>query len=80
MPNAVGDDAIKYQCLSCFAEIVFETCLDCGFKQSVPARWNTAYTCGKCGVRCELPRRRLYAITPDGLRDHLAATGGAIEV
>ena len=61
MPNAVGDDAIKYQCLSCFAEIVFETCLDCGFKQSVPARWNTAYTCGKCGVRCELPRRRLYA-------------------
>jgi hypothetical protein len=60
MPNAVGDDAIKYQCLSCFAEIVFETCAGCGYRQSVPVRWHTAFTCGRCDARCELPRRRMF--------------------
>jgi hypothetical protein len=61
MPNSVGDDAIKYQCMSCYAEIVFETCAICGYKQSIPTRWHSAYTCGKCDARCELPRRRLYS-------------------
>ena len=61
MPNSVGDEAVKYQCMSCFAEIIFETCGECGYRQSVPFRWHTAFTCGKCGIRCELPRQRLYS-------------------
>ena len=39
MPNHVGDDAAKYHCFSCHAEIVFETCGECGFEQSIPSRW-----------------------------------------
>jgi ribosomal protein S27E len=61
MPNAVGDDAVNYRCMSCFAEIVFETCGDCGHRQSIPARWHTAFTCGKCGAKCTLPHRRTYS-------------------
>jgi len=67
MPNAVGDDAIKYHCMSCFAEIIFETCAGCGYKQSIPARWHTAFTCGRCGERCELPRRRMYSSSTKAL-------------
>lgn len=61
MPNSVGDDAIKYACMSCYAEIVFETCHACAFKQSIPSRWMTAYTCGYCEAKNELPRRRMYS-------------------
>ena len=67
MPSPVGDDAVKYACMSCFAEIVFETCADCGFKQSIPSRWQSAYTCGRCGARCVLPRRRLYSTSTKAL-------------
>ena len=49
------------------AEIVFETCGECGQKQSVPSRWHTAFTCGKCGARCELPRRRMYSSSTKAL-------------
>jgi hypothetical protein len=41
--------------------VIFETCGECGFRQSIPSRWHTAYTCGKCGAKCLLPRRRMYA-------------------
>jgi ribosomal protein S27E len=61
MPSAVSDDAGAFRCTSCFIEVIFETCADCGFRQSVPSRWHTAYTCGKCGAKCLLPRRRMYA-------------------
>ena len=61
MPSAVGDDAVAFRCTSCFIEVIFETCADCGFRQSIPSRWHTAYTCGKCGAKCLLPRRRMYA-------------------
>ena len=61
MPSPVGDDAVAFRCTSCFIEIVFETCPECGFRQSIPSRWHTAYTCGKCGERGEIPRRRGYA-------------------
>jgi len=61
MPSPVGDDAIAYRCLSCFTEVVFESCDECGFRQSIPSRWHTAYTCGKCGAKCLIPRRRLYS-------------------
>jgi hypothetical protein len=61
MPNNVGDDAIRYHCFSCSAEIVFDTCGDCGFDQAIPARWLVAFTCGRCESKCVIPRRRLYA-------------------
>jgi ribosomal protein S27E len=59
--NAVGDDAVKYMCYSCYAEIVFETCTGCGYQQSIASRWQLAYTCGRCGQKGDLPRRRLYS-------------------
>ena len=58
---------MKFACMSCFAEIVFETCSMCGFKQSIPARWMGAFTCGKCGERCEIPRRRMYSTSTKAL-------------
>ena len=61
MPNPVADDARKYTCFTCAAEIVFETCAECGFKQSIPARWQGAFTCGHCGAKCEIPRQRFYS-------------------
>ena len=61
MPSPVGDDAVAFRCTSCFIEVVFETCVDCGFRQTIPSRWHTAYTCGKCGAKGLLPRRRMYA-------------------
>lgn len=41
-------------------QIVFESCTECVFDQAIPARWQTAYSCGKCQKRCAIPRRRLY--------------------
>jgi hypothetical protein len=67
MPNSVGDDAVKYACMSCYAEIVFETCGACNFKQSIPSRWMTAYTCGYCEAKNELPRRRMYSTSTKAL-------------
>lgn len=61
MPNPVADDAVKSTCFSCFAEVVFETCQECGFHQSIPKRWQTAFTCGKCGARVPIPRSRMYS-------------------
>jgi hypothetical protein len=61
MPSPVADDAVKYRCMSCFAEIVFETCPACEFQQAIPARWFGAFTCGHCERRCEIPRRRMYS-------------------
>jgi hypothetical protein len=68
MPNHVGDDAAKYHCFSCHAEIVFETCRECGFEQSIPSRWQSAFTCGRCGERCEIPRTRLYSTATKAIR------------
>jgi hypothetical protein len=61
MPNHVGDDAIKYRCFSCFAEIVFETCTSCEFQQSIPAGWTGSFVCGRCRARVEIPRQRFYS-------------------
>jgi hypothetical protein len=61
MPSPVGDDAVKFRCMSCWVEIVFETCNECGFRQSIPSRWHTAFTCAKCNSRCDIPRFRLYS-------------------
>ena len=61
MPNHVGDTSAKYMCFSCYAEIIFETCGSCDYRQSIPSRWQRAYTCGRCGERCDIPRTRLYS-------------------
>jgi hypothetical protein len=67
MPNHVGDDAIRYHCFSCSAEIVFETCADCGYDQAIPARWQVAFTCGRCERKCSIPRRRMYSTSTKAL-------------
>ena len=61
MPNSVMDEAIKYTCMSCFAEIIFEKCEECGLTQAIPSRWGVAFTCGRCGEKCEIPRVRYYS-------------------
>ena len=61
MPNPVGDDAVKYACFTCYAEIVFEACPSCAYKQAIPTRWQRAFTCGACGGRVEIPRQRFFA-------------------
>jgi hypothetical protein len=61
MPNPVADDAVHYSCFSCFSRVVFETCPECGFQQAIPARWQNAFTCGKCEERVPIPRTRLYS-------------------
>jgi hypothetical protein len=68
MPNHVGDDVIRYRCFSCHAEVVFETCDECGYAQSIPSRWQSAYACGRCGARCEIPRMRRYATSTKAVR------------
>ena len=68
MPNPVGDDAIGYRCFACFIDIVFETCKACGHQQSIPARWEREFACGKCEERVELPRRRMYGSSTKAAR------------
>ena len=61
MANPVGDEAVATRCFACFAEIVFETCPQCRFQQTIPKRWTSAFTCGKCDERVPIPRTRLYS-------------------
>lgn len=61
MPSPVGDEAIDYRCFSCFGQILFETCPSCQFRQAIPARWQGAFTCGKCDEMVPIPRGRLYS-------------------
>jgi ribosomal protein S27E len=63
MPNPVGDDAVKYACFTCYAEIIFETCPACSYKQAIPSRWQRAFTCGHCGDRVDIPRTRTFALS-----------------
>ena len=61
MANPVGDEAVKTMCFACFAEIVFETCPQCHFQQTIPKRWKSAFTCGKCDERVPIPHVRPYS-------------------
>jgi hypothetical protein len=61
MPNPVADDAVTYRCFSCFANVVFESCGECGFRQAIPSRWEAAFSCGRCGERVPIPRFRTYS-------------------
>jgi len=67
MPNHVSDDAAKYHCFSCFAEIVFQSCEEFGFEQAIPSRWREAFTCGKCEARVAIPHRRAYSTATKAL-------------
>jgi len=61
MPNPVGDDAVKYACFTCYAEIIFETCPTCTYRQAIPTRWQRAFTCGNCEGKVDIPRERFFA-------------------
>ena len=61
MSTQVSDDSTQYMCFGCFAQIIFETCPECGFDQAIPARWQNAFSCGKCGEKVTIPRVRLYS-------------------
>ena len=58
VPQQVDDEAIEYRCITCAAGIVFESCAQCGYCQAIASRWQTAFTCGKCERRVEIPRVR----------------------
>ncbi len=59
-PQMVAEQADHYQCFTCYAEIRFAACANCGFKQTVNKKW-TVYTCGNCESKGELPRRWSFA-------------------
>jgi ribosomal protein S27E len=61
MPTSVSDDAVKGTCQSCFSEFIFERCPECGFDQAIPTRWQSAFTCGRCEEKVEIPRTGLYS-------------------
>lgn len=68
MPTPAGDDAVKTRCFSCFSEMVFETCTECHWAQAIPARWDGAFTCGRCGEMVPIPRSRLYNTSTKAMR------------
>lgn len=67
VPQMVSDDAVSFLCFTCFSEIRFHTCPNCGLSQSVVASW-AAYTCGKCDRKVDTPRRWGYADSPKSTR------------
>ena len=68
VPNPVADDAVKFRCASCAAEIVFERCSECSYDQSIPERWHGAFTCGRCLAKVDIPRTRLYSTSAKAAR------------
>lgn len=60
-PQQVQDDAPGYQCFTCYGEIRFFKCPHCAFVQTVNKGW-TAFTCGKCEEKVDLPRRWGYTV------------------
>ena len=61
MPNPVGDDAVKYACFTCFAEIIFETCPGVRVPAGGPLSVARRLRCGHCSQRVEIPRQRFFA-------------------
>jgi hypothetical protein len=59
-PQLVGDEADGYQCLTCYGDVRFFTCPQCGYKQTVSKKW-TAFTCSHCEAKVDLPHRWSYA-------------------
>jgi hypothetical protein len=54
-----SSDEVPVQCFTCYGEIAFTTCPECGFIQTVSKKWS-AFTCGRCEATIELPRRWGY--------------------
>ena len=59
-PQMVGEDSDYYQCFTCYGEIQFFVCPDCGFIQTVNKKW-ARFICSNCDSVVELPRRWGYA-------------------
>ena len=59
-PQLIADDAAEYQCFTCYGEIRFFQCPECETVQTVNKRW-TAFTCGHCDRKVDLPFRWGYA-------------------
>lgn len=59
-PQLIADEAAEYRCFTCYAEVRFFECPNCSLVQSVSKRW-TAFTCGKCDRKVDLPFRWGYA-------------------
>ena len=61
MPNPVGDDAVKYACFSCFAQIIFETCPDCSYPAGDPVAMAAGVHLRSLLAAGEIPRERFFA-------------------
>jgi predicted RNA-binding Zn-ribbon protein involved in translation (DUF1610 family) len=59
MAQQVDEAAPTFHCYSCGSDLRFAECSSCGFKQSVRRDWS-AFTCGRCGSKTELPRATGY--------------------
>jgi hypothetical protein len=55
-PQLVADDSIMYRCFTCYGEIGFYPCPECGYAQTVNKKW-VAFSCGKCDAKVTLPHR-----------------------
>ena len=63
----IADDAAEYQCFTCYGEIRFFECPECHLVQTVNTRW-TAFPCGGCDRKVDLPYRWGYAGSSKALR------------
>ena len=61
-PQLVADDSIAYRCFTCYGEIAFYPCPECGHAQTVNKKW-VAFSCGKCDAKVDIPRTRSYALS-----------------
>jgi hypothetical protein len=59
-PQLIADEAAEYRCFTCYAEVRFFACPNCSLVQTVSKRWS-AFTCGKCERKVDLPFRWGYA-------------------
>jgi hypothetical protein len=59
-PQLIADEAAEYRCFTCYAEVRFFVCPHCSLAQTVSKRWS-AFTCGKCDRKVDLPFRWGYA-------------------
>ncbi|MGH2634836.1 MAG: hypothetical protein ACRDHU_01605 [Actinomycetota bacterium] len=59
-PQQIDDDSPGYQCFTCYGQIRFFQCPDCTLVQTVSQTW-TAFTCGGCERKVDLPRRWGYS-------------------
>jgi hypothetical protein len=66
-PQLVADEAAEYKCYTCYGDVRFATCSNCGLIQTVHKQW-TAFTCGKCARKVDVPQRWSYATSVKATR------------